>query len=64
MKGGRNVIAVRLFDRFNDGGFGGNGGAPMCLAPKGEDGGDPGCYHPDYRTDFFLGDDPYRYYRW
>jgi beta-galactosidase len=21
-------------------------------------------YHPDYRTDFDLGDDPYRYYRW
>jgi beta-galactosidase len=21
-------------------------------------------YHPDYRTDFELGDDPYRYYRW
>ena len=21
-------------------------------------------YHPDYRTDFPSGDDPYRYYRW
>ncbi|MBP0014844.1 MAG: beta-galactosidase [Roseofilum sp. SBFL] len=21
-------------------------------------------YHPDYRTDFEFGDDPYRYYRW
>lgn len=21
-------------------------------------------YHPDYRSDFDLGDDPYRYYRW
>ena len=21
-------------------------------------------YHPDYRADFDLGDDPYRYYRW
>jgi len=24
----------------------------------------PEFYHPDYRTDFELGDDPYRYYRW
>jgi beta-galactosidase len=21
-------------------------------------------YHPDYRTDFHMGDNPYRYYRW
>jgi beta-galactosidase len=25
---------------------------------------DTGFYHPDYRTDFLLGDDPYRYFRW
>jgi beta-galactosidase len=24
----------------------------------------PSYYHPDYRTDFPLGDNPYRYYRW
>jgi hypothetical protein len=24
----------------------------------------PVLYHPDYRTDFAYGDDPYRYYRW
>jgi len=24
----------------------------------------PGFYYPDYRTDFELGDNPYRYYRW
>jgi beta-galactosidase len=24
----------------------------------------PDLYHPDYRDDFELGDDPYRYYRW
>jgi beta-galactosidase len=23
-----------------------------------------GWYHPDYRTDFPMGDNPYRYYRW
>ncbi|MEQ9484546.1 hypothetical protein [Coleofasciculus sp. F4-SAH-05] len=25
---------------------------------------DSGFYHSDYRTDFDLGDEPYRYYRW
>lgn len=64
VKAGRNVIAVRLFDRFNEGGFGGNGGLPMSLAPKSDGADHPRCYCPDYRTDFFLGDDPYRYYRW
>lgn len=24
----------------------------------------PGFYHPDYRTDLELGDNPYRYFRW
>jgi hypothetical protein len=24
----------------------------------------PGFYHPDYREDFELGDEPYRYYNW
>jgi hypothetical protein len=23
-----------------------------------------GLYHADYRDDFALGDDPFRYYRW
>ncbi len=23
-----------------------------------------GLYHPDYRSDFALGDDPYRYSKW
>jgi beta-galactosidase len=61
---GRHVISVRLFDRFNEGGFVGNGGLPMSLTPKQEGGGDHGFYYADYRTDFPLGDDPYRYYRW
>ena len=64
VKAGRNVIAVRLFDRFNEGGFVGNGGLPMSLRPKPEEGGSLGYYHPDYRTDFPMGDNPYRYYRW
>jgi beta-galactosidase len=63
VKAGRNVIAVRLFDRFNDGGFAGNGGLPMSLRPKAAVG-VLGYYYPDYRSDFIMGDDPYRYYRW
>jgi beta-galactosidase len=25
---------------------------------------DPGLYHPDFRQDYVLGDDPYRYFNW
>ncbi len=32
--------------------------------PKAEDARSPGYYYPDYRTDFPMGDNPYRYYRW
>ncbi|MGA2034799.1 MAG: sugar-binding domain-containing protein [Thermoguttaceae bacterium] len=64
VKAGRNVIAVRLFDRFNEGGFVGNGGLPMSLRPKPEGVGSLGYYYPDYRNDFPMGDNPYRYYRW
>jgi len=84
VKTGRNVIAVRLFDRFGLGGFAGNEGlsmAPdgnrsghqstgprvgleMSLKPKPEGVQSLGCYYPDYRTDFPMGDNPYRYYRW
>jgi hypothetical protein len=81
VKAGRNVIAVRLFDRFGEGGFVGNEGPPdpradrpgpqatgvstggpwMYLRPKPEW---ADSYCPDYRADFPMGDNPYRYYRW
>ncbi len=64
VKAGRNIVSVRLFDRFNDGGFAGNGGLPMLLRPKPEASGALQYYHPDYITGFFMGDNPYRYYRW
>ena len=84
VKAGRNVIAVRLFDRFGSGGFGGKGGLPvapdgdrsghqctgprvgleMSLSPKPESVQTLGYYCLDYRTDFPMGDNPYRYYRW
>src|SRR3954451_4415654 len=34
VKAGKNVIAVRLFDRFNEGGFVGNGDPPDPLADR------------------------------
>jgi beta-galactosidase len=49
---------------FHPKSFAGNGGLPMSLRPKPEAGGSPGFYCPDYRRDFPMGDDPYRYYRW
>jgi beta-galactosidase len=48
----------------NEGRFVGNGGLPKSLRPKPEGGASLGYYYPDYRTDFPMGDNPYRYYRW
>ncbi len=84
VKAGRNVIVVRLFDRFQEGGFVGNGGLKdlfgdqpgpqatgvgkgrlrMSLRPRPDGAESLGYYDPDYRTDFPMGDNPYRYYRW
>jgi beta-galactosidase len=38
--------------------------SPMSPSPKPEESGSSGYYYPDYRTDFPMGDNPYRYYRW
>jgi beta-galactosidase len=62
IKPGRNLIAIRIFDHFGGGGFNSVkkdlylARPPMAALPS--------LYHPDYRADFPLGDDPYRYYRW
>lgn len=61
LKEGDNVIAVRVFDNFGGGGFGGAANG-MDIAPASAK--VESFYHPDYRADFILGDDPYRYYRW
>jgi beta-galactosidase len=61
VKAGRNVIAVRIWDHFGGGGFNALA-ADMTVRPV--VGADPLLYHPDYRTDFLLGDDPFRYKRW
>jgi beta-galactosidase len=65
VKPGKNVIAVRVWDKFGGGGIASNRPEALMLqsahvqpvktAP---------LYHPDYRDDFELGDEPYRYYNW
>lgn len=61
LKPGENEIAVRIFDNFGGGGFAGASGR-MEIAPDAAP--MASLYHPDYRSDFPLGDNPYRYYRW
>jgi beta-galactosidase len=64
VKAGRNVIAVRVFDNYGGGGFSGTADQ-LSLRPASKTAARAnGLYHPDYRADFDLGDDPYRYYRW
>ncbi|MEZ0298267.1 MAG: beta-galactosidase [Candidatus Methylacidiphilales bacterium] len=62
LKSGDNVIAVRLFDDHGGGNVGATGKDMTIGLETGN--GTVRLYHPDYRTDFILGDDPYRYYRW
>jgi beta-galactosidase len=83
VKAGRNVIAVRLFNRYGAGGFSGKPGFPvspsgdrcgvqatsprigleMTLSARPDSVQSLTYYYPDYRTDFQMGDNPYRYYR-
>ncbi len=61
---GRHVVAVRIFDHFGTGGMAGPAEA-LALTPQEPLAPPlPALYHPDWRADFPLGDDPYRYYRW
>lgn len=61
-RAGRNTITVRV---LNTRGGGGMSGPAHAMAVKLKGFRAPGgFYHPDYRTDWELGDDPYRYYRW
>jgi beta-galactosidase len=39
-------------------------GLEMRLSVRPQGSQSRGFYHPDYRTDFPMGDNPYRYYRW
>ncbi len=68
VKPGRNVIAVRVFDRFGNGGIKPPSNPEedaMRLSVAGAKAAEQaGWYYPDYRRDFPYGDEPYRYYRW
>jgi len=61
LKPGKNVLAVRIYNDWANGGFVGVD-EELFIRPKGEKVLTP--YHADYRADFDLGDDPFRYYRW
>ncbi|HWV98481.1 MAG TPA: hypothetical protein VNZ64_02195 [Candidatus Acidoferrum sp.] len=51
-------------DRSGPQATGPRGGMKPSLPSKPEGAQPLGCYYPDYRTDFPMGDNPYRYYRW
>lgn len=61
LKAKSNRVAIRVWDRFGGGGFypRAAGFNLTRIRPALR-----GLYAPDYRTDFALGDDPYRYFRW
>lgn len=68
VKPGRNTVTVRIFDRSQRfdalGGGGVAGPAGEMFIKRKQMKGDPGFYHPDYRSDYVYGDDPYRYFNW
>ncbi len=64
VKAGKNVIAVRVWDRYGGGGFTSNVPAELLLQSTRVQARAAGLYHPDYREDWELGDEPYRYYNW
>ena len=51
-------------DRSGPQATGPRGASESPLKPEPESPQSLGYYHPDYRTDFPMGDNPYRYYRW
>lgn len=64
VKAGKNVIAIRVFDWYGGGGFFGTNPKReivLKVEPKIKP---VKLYHLDYRVDFELGDNPFRYYRW
>jgi beta-galactosidase len=65
VKPGKNVIAVRVWDKFGGGGIMSNRPEALTLqSARVQQARAASLYHPDYREDFELGDEPYRYYNW
>ncbi len=60
LKPGKNVLTVVVQNDWRDGGFVGNADE-IKLTPKKQG---VEYYHNDYRADYLLGDDPYRYHPW
>jgi len=64
VKRGKNVIAVRVWDKFGGGGFTTDDAKKLQLKSPKVWVKPADLYHPDYREDFEMGDEPYRYYNW
>jgi beta-galactosidase len=66
VKAGKTVIGVRVFDHMGGGGMDASNKEDLNirLANPEITNKEIELYHPDFRTDFDYGDDPYRYYRW
>jgi beta-galactosidase len=64
VKLGKNVIAIRVFDRFGGGGLLGVSPKREIRLKEQKDKKKVTLYNPDYRADFDLGDNPFRYFRW
>ena len=63
VKPGKNIIAIRIWDWYGGGGMF-NASPKRSITLKEKVVQKPGLYHADYRTDFELGDNPFRYFRW
>ncbi len=62
VKKGENIITIRIYDRYGKGGLLGSE-EQMRIYPEPQNM-NQDYYHHDYRSDFKLGDDPFRYFRW
>lgn len=64
VKLGNNTIAIRIFDRYGGGGFTPSRINRELKLNNNHKVQSVKMYHADYRDDFELGDNPYRYFRW
>ncbi|MBC7509485.1 MAG: hypothetical protein H7320_12175 [Ferruginibacter sp.] len=63
-KAGNNTIAIRIFDNYGGGGFTLGYNKRELKLKENKNGKAVKMYHADYRDDYELGDDPFRYFRW